>query len=156
MKQDKNYIDEKNELLFNSFIYTINAPEIDKFIRAKIIKEYMNDNKISMREFSKKFKISNSTVQDWCVYNNLSTEKYKEFIKNGMTASEIYRMIRNNRKHNLEEYKEIDKHIDTVITLLNSTNIKNSYSKYTYEKLNDLSLAINRCKFKLETFGVLK
>jgi hypothetical protein len=80
--------------LTEMYLRDLQKPEVDKFSRAGLIRTYLNDNNMSIRQFSKKFGLSYSTVEDWLLYNRISEEQYNEMISKGFTPLSIYRALR--------------------------------------------------------------
>ena len=84
-------------------------PQVHKKERAEFIQSYLDENKLSVRAFAKEIDVHHNTVQDWLLWNDIDKEEIEEHIDNGFTETEIYRDLRNNRKHkqpkqNSEDY----------------------------------------------------
>lgn len=90
----ENEIDVINDKLHFSYILDQTKPNVNKFERAKIIKEYMKKHTISFDELSKKINIGKSTLSGWLKWNTITEDEYEKLKENGMSESEIFNMIK--------------------------------------------------------------
>ena len=97
-----------NTTLVHNYIMDLKKKDIDRYERAEIMKEYIEKEKISQREFGRRFNIPKSTVEDWLLVTKISKEEYKEVkTKNNLTDSDMYRLLRKSKKKTAREIKEI-------------------------------------------------
>lgn len=108
-----------NDILFNFFL-DMRKKDIDKRQRAQLLAKYLEDNNISQRQLAKELGIPHSTIQDWLMLNRISEEEYQKYIEEGMTYTDIYRMLRNNKQATTEDFD----------LLLFKNEVKKSISKY--------------------------
>jgi len=101
---------EKESFLLLGDWYTkdLTKREIDKFERASILRRMIDElsekegKVVSEREYARRYNINYSTLYDYLLYNCISKEEYAGLKAEGLTASAIYRYIRENKK----DYKE--------------------------------------------------
>jgi hypothetical protein len=86
-----------NNLLFNSFL-DMRKKEINKHQRAKLLERYMENNNVSGRALAEQIGVPKSTLQDWLMINRISETEYNAYLDKGFSETEIYRMLRNNKK----------------------------------------------------------
>lgn len=146
-----------NKKLIKNYIIDLRKHEIDKFERAKIIKEYMEDRGLSIRQFSRTFGFSKSCVEDWLLYNRITKDKYDELIKKGYKSSDIYRDLRSKKSFE-KPLSELDIEISNY--LCNIKKIKNSFvhspdSEYLIKNLiNELNIILMKIdKLEGRRFG---
>ena len=124
--------------------------------RAELIQIYLDDNKLSQREFGKQFGISHSTIADWLLWNRTDSEQHEELKQHGFNDTEIYRTLRNNKKTQVDRivYGDFEKDVAHVIVKLEKyINWKHhdASSLPPIEELRQLILKIeNRVKFVIE------
>jgi hypothetical protein len=94
--------------------------DINKFMRGKIIKKYIDGKKLSGRAFSKQFNLSKSTVEDWLLWTKITESEYNTMKKKGLTHTEIYRTLRENKGEESENIivleSNMDRHLIRFIT----------------------------------------
>jgi hypothetical protein len=93
VKTDKEMLDALTAI----YIGDLKKPEIDKFMRAAIIRDTLLRLKISGRDFARRTGVPHSTVQDWLLYANITEEEYAAQRKNGLRPVDIYRNLREQR-----------------------------------------------------------
>jgi hypothetical protein len=81
-------------LLKENFIIDLKKKQIDPFARAAIIRSYMETKGLSGRELARQMGIPHSTVQDWLLWKDIDDKKYEELKSAGLTATSIYRSLR--------------------------------------------------------------
>lgn len=86
----------KKALVFNAML-DWRKKDIDKWERAVIIREYLQENSLSGRALAEQLSIPKSTIEDWLLWDRLTHKEYKEFKKQGLSESDIYRILRNNK-----------------------------------------------------------
>ena len=139
-----------NEKLFEIWVRDLQKPDIDKYERALMIREYMNRHDISAREFARRFDFPKSTIDDWLLFSRLSPTQFERLRREGWSQSEIYRLVRNNKQIEFEDLTFIDKLIDNTADKLSRSESIKFVSKHTEEKLEQLQKAINTFKFRIE------
>ena len=125
----------KNKM-YESVIIDFTKPEIDRFTRAKIIREYLSSNNISGREFGKRFNLPKSTVEDWLLWEKVDEKQFKELEQLGFGKSEVYKFLRNNKKS----------------TKVNLEEIKKSMSNFSLERESELDRELFRINNLLKRF----
>lgn len=79
--------------------------DIDPKERADLINRFLYENKMSQRELARQIGVPHSTIQDWCLFSKLSHEEIKTLKDDGhMNDTQIYRMLRNNKKIDKKEF----------------------------------------------------
>ena len=86
-----------------NLFFEFQKKDINKFMRGQIIKNYMSENKLSGRQFSKNFNLPKSTVEDWLLWTKITSNEYENFKKQGMTHTNIYKMLRYNKDKNVND-----------------------------------------------------
>lgn len=108
---------EKESFLLLGDWYTkdLTKREIDKFERASVLRRMIDElsekegKTVSDREYARRYGINHSTLHDYLLYNCISKEEYASLKAEGLTASAIYRYIRENKKDYEEKpHTEID------------------------------------------------
>lgn len=112
-----------NSILFNYFL-DLRKKDINKRERAVLLSRYLRENNMSQRQLAKDLGIPHSTVQDWLMINRIGEDEYNKFIEEGMSDTDIYRMLRNNKKAKepfdvLMLRQELSKHKSKYVTLIN-------------------------------------
>jgi hypothetical protein len=120
-----------------------------KVERAKVFKNMIEEENISVRAFAKKYGFPHSTLESWIVWGRLSTDEYNNLKSQNISDTQILRSITKDRTKTLE-FTELDVKIDNLIYELNSLNIKQKISLNTFDKLNYLAKAVETAKFRLE------
>lgn len=94
----------KEKLIFN-YLCDLKKEEIDPKERADLITQFLVENKMSQRELARKIGIPHSTIQDWCLYAKLTPEEIANLKeKYDMNDTQIYRMLRNNKRIEKNEF----------------------------------------------------
>jgi len=91
-----------NNKIMEVWFKDLQKPDIDKYERATILKDFMNENKLSIRAFAKKYGFAKSTIEDWLLWIKIEPEKVAKLKKQGVGETEIYRTLRNNKKENVQ------------------------------------------------------
>jgi len=147
-----------NTTLVHNFIMDLKKKDIDRYERAEIIKGYLDKEKISQREFGRRFDIPKSTVEDWLLITKLPKEEYEEVkAKNNLNDSDMYRLLRKNRKKTPSQIKDIpgiDIELSKLSFLLQNLSTvmkKNGTIKYTEDTKSLISKNIKFLK-ELESY----
>lgn len=92
--------DETFMLLGDWYVNDLRRKDIDKFQRAAIIRRMINElsikegAEVSEREFGRRYGIHHNTLQDYLLYNDITPKEYENLQTSGLTASSIYRYLR--------------------------------------------------------------
>jgi transcriptional regulator with XRE-family HTH domain len=132
------------ELVFN-LMCDLKKKELDKFARAKLIRNYMVDAGISQRQLAFSIGVSKSTVEDWLRWENMTQAQYDTHIKQGYTPTDIYESLRDGTLSNKD--KAIDAVLENCISKLQVFKIKPPFSPQTknlIDKLDHILKVIER------------
>ncbi len=135
----RNKMEVSNEIVENLFL-DFQKKDINKFMRGEIIKKYILENELSGRQFAKNFNIPKSTIEDWLLWTKISKEQYNTLKESGLTHTEIYRTLRDNKDKDVQE-------------LIRDNEAKDVHS-LLLESEFDLTLYkfINKCEKCLEAY----
>jgi len=146
------------DLVYN-LLCDLKKKEIDKFVRARLIREYSNSRNISGRQLAKQLGIPKSTIEDWLRWDNLKPEQYEDYKEEGFTHTDIYESLRNgtlSQRATMAEANEerrdmtaqaltpykrevaIDKALNRTINILCVFKIKPPYSGDTKKLIKQL------------------
>lgn len=131
---------EIRDLVYN-LLCDLKKKEINKFSRAKLIRAYLNDTNLSIRNLAKRMCISKSTIEDWLRWENIKEEEYEEYIEQGYTPTDIAYSLRDgtlSRKN-----VETDKALLACIRKLEIFKIKPPYSNQTRNLITQLRRILN-------------
>lgn len=142
--------------------------DVNKQSKAKFIKKAMKELNLSNRKFAQEFNIPLTTLKDWIVFDKISDDEYQEYIKKGLTESEIFRILRNTKKedvvkkfnekvfdknsikNSISNGSELDKDLKTSIQLI-SKHIKiPKYTRDTEDFIIELIHMLNTIRSKLQ------
>jgi hypothetical protein len=145
-------------IIESSFIHATKNPAEDKIKRAVAYKYLIKKSGLSVRAYAMANNIPNGTLQDWLLWAKLDETNLDSLKDSGMTETMIYRGLRGTRgdiedtsnKKGSYEVNELDLKIEAIVNDLNSSQIENKASKYTYDKLDILKKAVERARFRLE------
>jgi len=137
--EHKNIIDN---VLFNFFL-DMRKKDIDKRQRAVLLAKYLKDNKMSQRELGKELGIPHSTIQDWLMINRISEEQYQQYLDDGLTETDIYRMLRNNKKAEEKDYDLCVLHQEIKVTTSKFKKLINYGKNLDEETLSEIKELIN-------------
>ena len=113
---------EINDNIAKNIIFDFRKTEVSLEDKSKFINDYINEHGITQREFSRRFNIPHSTVQDWC---SLRQSK--------LVKSSIRVLTYNN--------KNLDSLIERLTYLLSKDYVK---TDKTIKRLEDLREEINK------------
>lgn len=137
--------------LTERYIWDLRKPGINKFERARIIKKYLIYHNLSGRGFALKFGFKKSTIQDWLLWNNMTQETYDKLKQNGLTPTQIYRMLRDDKKPDeIKNKTKLDMHMQMTLDLVKSGRISPKYTMDTLRLATDLDIKLRRFIYKLE------
>jgi len=92
-------------ILYNTIIEW-RKKEISPILKAKIIKEYITDKKISLNGFAKKFNLTMFVVQNLLLWDNINEDEYKKMKEIGLTNVEIYTLLKKNKNKESKDWIE--------------------------------------------------
>jgi len=92
-------------ILYNTIIEW-RKKEISPILKAKIIKEYITNKKISLNGFAKKFNLTMFVVQNWLLWDNINEDEYKKMKEIGLTNVEIYTLLKKNKNKESKDWIE--------------------------------------------------
>lgn len=146
-------METNNKLVFN-FLIDLTKKDIDKFNRAVIIRQYLNDEKISIRELGRRLNVPKSTLEDWLLYNKLSKEKYDELKSNGFSTMKIYKSLRENKFKKVvssedivdSKLKDVSKDLRMILRIIKY----GQKSGKTKEWINTIRNTLNRIEMRVD------
>jgi len=94
------------ETIFYNTIIEWRKKEISPILKAKIIKEYITNKKISLNGFAKKFNLTMFAVQNWLLWDNINEDEYKKMKEIGLTNVEIYTLLKKNKNKESKDWIE--------------------------------------------------
>jgi DNA-binding transcriptional regulator YiaG len=139
--------------LTQRYIRDLQKVDIDKFDRASIIRQYLDDNNLSIRRFAEEYGIPRSTVEDWLLWNKITEEKYNELLGQGLSHLQIYTSLRTNKSQPKQELEPIDfllSKMSESVRLMIKTVKNNDYSPQTIENIRQLRNQINILEMTIE------
>ena len=92
-------------ILYNTIIEW-RKKEISPILKAKIIKEYITNKKISLNGFAKKFNLTMFVVQNLLLWDNINEDEYKKMKEIGLTNVEIYTLLKKNKNKESKDWIE--------------------------------------------------
>jgi len=128
------------DIIFNAML-DWRKKDIDKVERAKIIKQYMKDEKITIRDLAKELGIPKSTLDNWLLFARVSKEKIEELEEQGLGDTEIFRALRKTRttsKEDIETSIEYDVEFERVLRKINFALKEDRLTKNTLKLAKDL------------------
>jgi transposase-like protein len=138
-----------DKLIYN-YIVDLRKKELSNFERAKIIRQYLDDEHISMREMARRFDIARSTIDDWLRWENLSETEYEEMKKEGLNDTEIYRKLRMSDEPRPATIKPIDAELTRFIERFKIFKLNPPYSDNTSILLDDTIKLLKIIKDNIE------
>jgi len=145
--------EEGKDILTQRYIMDLKKSDVDCFMRAKIIKNYLKNHNLSGRAFATKFNIPKSTVEDWLLFDKLKKEDYTKMKDSGLNQTEIYRTLRNRKKEVIKDIVQETKFeydLKTCIGLLRPHINIAKLSANVSSLITDLQDIINRIKMRLD------
>ena len=143
---------EINNKLTKQYLVDLKKPKIDKYERALIIKDYMNEYNLSIRAFALKFGFHKSTVEDWLLPLKVTKEKYLDLLRNN-PKKDIYKYLRNNKLEGLNEINTLNEDLkilnEKAKTFINRIP-NNKITKSTLDAIFDVEKTISYIKFRAE------
>ena len=152
-KQENEYYEE---LLYNYFM-DLRKKDVDRFARAKIIRTYMEKEKLSEPEFAKRLGVPKSTVYDWMIMDKITEDQYETLKTKGLKDTQIYRVLRGNTpikeiKH-IEEITRLDSFLEEYIRDIKSFTsglTKDMISNMTDDLAHELINQLGRLRLEID------
>jgi transposase len=143
------------EILFN-YMLDLRKKDINRYERAKLIQKYLHDNKISQRQLAKEIGVPHSTIQDWLLVIRLEPEEYETMKDKGLSDTDVYRHLRNNKTKPKKEVletcfldKEIEKFLTRIKEYITSFDINNT-TTHSKDKIDNLIEHLEEIKQKID------
>lgn len=95
-------MDEVTQILIENYVRDLQKKDIDPFFRAKLLEQLMSEQQLSLRSFAKEYGIHHNTVEDWMLFNRITLSEYNTLKAKGLTHTDIYRILRNNRTEDID------------------------------------------------------
>lgn len=145
-KEDIEWEQKIESRLRENFVVDLKKPEIDVFERAVIIRKVLDEKKWSIREMAKQWGFSKSTIEDWLLFNKLTQEEYENLLKKGMTHTEIYRSLREQRtkKKGTLKILKIDFELKKMLKILDTATDSVDYTDKTEDLIDEMKSALKK------------
>ena len=144
-------VDISRQAMLN-FFQEFKKKEIDPKERASLLKQFREQNGMSQRALAKIIGISHSIIQDWELWNRITTEQVRHAISKGYTRTDIYRSLRNNS--GLEKFKKDNYVIDCIlrdaVKDLKYYIEHRNYSRETEVLIKELQNTLNRILMRID------
>ena len=145
---------EMNKSIMLNYLIDLTKKDINKFERASLIREYLQETRMSIRALAKQINIPKSTIEDWLLYNHMNEEEYKKCLDSGLTITQIYSTLRKNKgEKTINKTSMMDKQLEEISTNLNRIFHLASDEKRTPETIEiirKIKNITNRIEMRLE------
>ena len=145
---------EMNKSIMLNYLIDLTKKDINKFERASLIREYLQETRMSIRALAKQINIPKSTIEDWLLYNHMNEEEYKKCLDSGLTITQIYSTLRKNKgEKTINKTNIMDKQLEEISTNLNRIFHLASDEKRTPETIEiirKIKNITNRIEMRLE------
>lgn len=118
-----------NNATYNMLV-NLKKQNLNPITRAYIIRKYIEDNNLSIRKLADEIGVPRSTIEDWLLWERVTKGKYEEMMKQGISHTEIYRTLRENKPERKEHKTERAEEIENIETLTINNRIENDINKY--------------------------
>ena len=136
---------ELSDQTIHNLINDFKKKEINPKERAEILLEYRKHKGISQRQLAKNIGISHSVIQDWELWNKITTEQIKFAKTQGFNNTDIYKSLRSNNAQIVRhERAYIDVILQQAIIDLRRYVHQSNYSEKTSQLIKDLTNVLNR------------
>jgi len=142
-----------NKIVYN-YIVDQCKKDIGKFERANIITKYMKDCKLSTRALALQLGIPKSTINNWCLFNRLNEEEYKDLKEKGCSDAHIYRMLREDCKTMSKDLCNLDAYLSKITKELRGFIHVDKRTPQTKVLIQDLTQVLNRLLIEKRFSGV--
>lgn len=141
------------EDIFYNMIFDLRKKEIDPFTRAKAIRYIMKKKNLSIRRFAIKFDLNKSTVEDWLLYERINQKTYKKMKANGLSKTDIYRTLRDNKKEEdivFMKKTKVDLELINIIKIMKAVLHEPHYSIETKNLIFEVRNLLNLLEMNLD------
>lgn len=142
------------DIITYNYLLDLKKVTINEIDRAKLVKSFMKNNKLSVYGLATKLGVSKTTVENWLVWLEVTPKDYKLMIENGLTSKEMLPMIKKAKKSaagkSKLEYNQLDLLLEKSITEFNHFIRVPTKSQHTKQLLLDLRNTINRVDIHIE------
>lgn len=140
--------------IINNILIDFKKKEIDKWDKAKFLKDVCTTFNLSMRKLSEIIDVPHNTLQDWMMYARFTKEEYQTLEAKGLGRDDLRLLIRDNKtqpKSRILNKPKIDIELEKARKLLNPLLTANKDSTIgTIQITKDLINTLNRILMKLE------
>lgn len=141
MTQDKMFLSV--DLVYN-YLVDLKKKEINPIDRAKIIREYMDCQKIGLREMSRELGMPASTLQEWVNYSKITKEEYENYKNQGLGETAIRELVTDN-KPKIDDIK-FNKELNVIYAQLSLLPLKVPYNERTLSIIEKIDKKIKLMK----------
>lgn len=130
--------------------------KINKITKAKILRKYLDQKQLSLREFCKEFGIPKTTVHDWLMYERITTLDELKIHENGITKTELHKGLQQGKSiREIAQKKKkidyIDDELDAILSKIKSWHDKKLMkSNKTLKLINCIWNELNKLTTQLE------
>ena len=94
----------------------LKKPEMTPILRAKIMKQYMDNTKQTMNEASRTLGIPKTTIHTWLNYNKIGETKYEELIESGLSKTQIHNIVKTpNKLNHIERLNPYEYELEQIL-----------------------------------------
>lgn len=144
------------EIIFNHFM-DARKKEINRFARAKLLRVYMDKERLSEPELAKRFGVPKSTIYDWMLFDKITEDQYEKLKSKGIKDTQIYRVLHDNTPikelNHIEEVTKLDAILEEWIReikyYISGVN-KEMISSMTDDLCHELVSQLNRLRMEIE------
>jgi len=127
-------VNEINIKLQKKYLYELGSEDLSLVEKGQLIKNYMEENKMSFRDMQKEFNIPTTTMHTWVTISDLGDNKYNKLKNSGITKTEIANIIKNTKAR--EEFKKSED-VDKAKLMLENPN-EEEIDNYIDDKLDSI------------------
>lgn len=127
-----------------NYLMSLNKTPLDKIERARVIISYMEEYKLSGREFARIFNIPKSTVEDWLLYNRITAEELKQMKRLGLSHKDIYKYLRGNKQTKTLTFNRGEVILERVLGTLKAFPCNIKFNAKIYKLLNDIRKEVDK------------
>lgn len=137
------------KIIFN-WMLDLRKKHVNPHERARIIKNYIQETKTSVRQLARDLGIPHTTLTGWLSWNKISPEEYEMLRKRGVTHTEIWTSLKQNKQLEIcEEHSEYE--LEQVLRKIKEIyrNL-DSKSPQTIRLINEIQNYLNRILLKID------
>lgn len=136
------------KLLHNYITKDLTKIDIDKFERAELIRQYLTEQKLTIRKLAERLHTKKSTIDGWLLWGKITKEHHERLKQRGFTETKIRSMLRGDTK-NIKNIN-IDYEFNEWIIRINHFIKKPEYTKDTTDLIRTMKDKLNRLWAKIE------